>query len=73
MICWSLCYSRGFTDVPLDTEESPSLSFTAAVNLSVRSVHSYQLIEEEEEIVEKDLEKRQSPDSYVLAMESGDM
>ena len=52
---------------------SLSLSITAAVNLSVISVHSYQLIEEEEEIVEKDLEKRQSPDSYALAMESGDM
>ena len=73
MFYWSLSYSHGFTEVPLDTEESPSLSFTAAVNLSVRSVHSYQRIDEEEEIVEKDLEERQSLDSYALAMESGDM
>ena len=73
MFYWSLSYSHGFTEVPLDTEESPSLSFTTAVNLSVRSVHSYQHIEEEEEIVEKDLEERQSLDSYALAMKSGDM
>ena len=40
--------------------------------ICIVDVLSYQWIEEEAEIVEKDFEEGQSTDSYALAMENGD-
>ena len=71
------------TEIPLNEEEleseSPSPLFkstprkaTDRLNLSVRSLRSYQRVEDEEDLLEDDYSHDTSVKSYAAAIEQGD-
>ena len=67
-------FGQGLTEVPLHSSEpspTPPTKTSDILNISIRSIHSYRRIEDEESITEEEEESR-SVDSYKMAVEQGD-